>query len=692
MTDFTAIRKIHVDFGSHPTLTGVQHHMNSLYSGDLYDLRELFTDDTRTTVVKNVHPVLRDLIILELITPAATETEGIHNITPILNAAPFTVSTNSNHTNRLSTRSLTDEMTAAIDANKIVKVTIQLHRLYFKQPLANVNYLNWGVFTSDPAEAYTATAGDAAPPEAAAAAAAPAGPMSMTDFTNALTEALRASGTATAAALTGAVRAAGPAPAPIGPTIPDYVFNEAGLPRDVRRRWERRQQHKVILCTTVRTRYSNGLRYYLDGTKRLFLSDGTLFIFKDSPDEKNLLRDPITCKEDTHAGLRLWYGNFVQHCMDHGYFVMPLWCFQKDHGGAWGFSIGDGPDDDVPLRLRIPTGQMKSALFRLLQKPGMFPSDSKCPLIVQQCYGDGYHAIKQLLFRSHPVFHDQPSTLISRYPVQGNRSLLEYYALFQDFLQLRAVVSNIDASLDQTHEMDLFITGCKYGKFLNRVTRDERKVDSLAYKYTSDQIVETLETFLTQADSPVHKETSATPRTGLVQPRRSSTTLRGNRVPSRRPAPVNAARVTNNEEVPDLSTTGSDDSLEDLHRELLDMELPNDPVSREVATLYSANIYRLKAAPNPNEPIQCVVCGGTHRFDKCEVLQNTEFLKTHYIRYCQQLRREIQSRTSAFGAPMLPAAEASVRFVDAAQADEIEEHHSDSENEDNRPDFQTGRR
>lgn len=41
---------------------------------------------------------------------------------------------------------------------------------------------------------------------------------------------------------------------------------------------------------------------------------------------------------------------------------------------------------------------------------------------------------------------------------------------------------------------------------------------------------------------------------------------------------------------------------------------------------------------------------------------------------------------------MLPAAEASVRFVDAAQADEIEEHHSDSENEDNRPDFQTGRR
>ena len=58
MTDFMAIRKIHVDFGSHLTLTGVQHHMNSLYAGDLYDLRALFTDDTRTTVVDNVHPVI----------------------------------------------------------------------------------------------------------------------------------------------------------------------------------------------------------------------------------------------------------------------------------------------------------------------------------------------------------------------------------------------------------------------------------------------------------------------------------------------------------------------------------------------------------------------------------------------------------------------------------------------------------
>ena len=187
--------------------------------------------------------------------------------------------------------------------------------------------------------------------------------------------------------------------------------------------------------------------------------------------------------------------------MDHGYYAHPLYCFQKDHGGAWGFTAGDDPDDDLPLRLRIPVTQMAHTLFRLLQKPGMFPADSKCISIVQQCYGDGFKAIKQLLFPSHPVFHDQPATLITRYPVQGNRSLLKYHSMLMDFLQLRAFISDIDASLDQSHELDVFINGTKYNVFLNRVTRDERKVATLRHKYTSAQIVETLETYLASRNS-----------------------------------------------------------------------------------------------------------------------------------------------------------------------------------------------
>ena len=149
---------------------------------------------------------------------------------------------------------------------------------------------------------------------------------------------------------------------------------------------------------------------------------------------------------------------------------------------------------------------MTQPLFRLLQKSDMFPRDSKCVSIVQQCYGDGYKALKQILFQSHPVFHDQPATLITRYPTQRDFSLLKYYSLFLDYLQLRAFISDIDSSLDESHELDIFINGTKYNIFLNRVTRDERKLVSLRHKYTSAQIVETLETYLNEPDSPMLQE------------------------------------------------------------------------------------------------------------------------------------------------------------------------------------------
>jgi hypothetical protein len=40
--------------------------------------------------------------------------------------------------------------------------------------------------------------------------------------------------------------------------------------------------------------------------------------------------------------------------------------------------------------------------------------------------------------------------------------------------------------------------------------------------------------------------------------------------------------------------------------------------------------------------------GPPHRFDECKILANTEFLRGHYIRFCQQMKREAASRASAF--------------------------------------------
>lgn len=85
----------------------------------------------------------------------------------------------------------------------------------------------------------------------------------------------------------------------------------------------------------------------------------------------------------------------------------------SDHGGDWGFSIGNSPDDDLPARLDIMIQSMTQPLYRLLQKSDMFPRDSNCVAIIQQCFGDGYTDLKQIMFQSHPEFHPQPATLLN---------------------------------------------------------------------------------------------------------------------------------------------------------------------------------------------------------------------------------------------------------------------------------------
>ena len=52
-------------------------------------------------------------------------------------------------------------------------------------------------------------------------------------------------------------------------------------------------------------------------------------------------------------------------------------------------------------------------------------------------------------------------------------------------------------------------------------------------------------------------------------------------------------------------------------------------------------VNHVQAQPvDTNAPMQCIICGENHKFDNCSVLKNTDFLKLHYIRFCQQLHHE----------------------------------------------------
>ena len=112
------------------------------------------------------------------------------------------------------------------------------------------------------------------------------------------------------------------------------------------------------------------------------------------------------------------------------------------------------------------------------------------------------------------------------------------------------------------------------------------------------------------------------------------------------------------------------DLFSDTVQELLTLDVPDDPESTRVHSLYARALYAIQASTNHNAPTNCIVCGGTHRFDGCDVLKNTEFLRSHYIRYCQQVRRDAAIRAAAFngtnGEVLVPQSR-----VNAIQIDEL---------------------
>ncbi len=401
----------------------------------------------------------------------------------------------------------------------------------------------------------------------------------------------------------------------------------------------------------------------MDGTERIILRDGSLFLIPAAgPNHKEVLKNTIGCIDESDKGIRSWYETLVRHCSTHGFYAHPLYCLRKDHGGPWGFTCGDESKDDLPSRMLTLTQHSSDTLFKLLQVKGMFLPSSDLPNQIKHCNGDGYKALKRILFQSHPVFNEQPATLIASYPSQEkDTSMAQYYDSFTDFLQMRAFISDIDSCIDNPPEMDLFITRAQHGVWLNGVTREERNKESKKYKYTSTQIVETLETFLMLPDSPDRRASShtrnrsAASTTSIARPLqnpppRTSRPSPPNLVTPSRPSLLQPPRPRRVHLVQTYEHTSSDiidteDPYEDLSREIDAIVIPaDDPSARTIHSLYKASIMALHT---DSPPMQCIVCGGTHTFDACQILMDTKFLKSHYICFCQQLRHEASARATA---------------------------------------------
>jgi hypothetical protein len=714
---FSSVTDIFVSFQAHPHDSNAHKHLNNVYTDTIANPERLYVDPNVCNVVKDNTDLLalvRQIITFEVIAPYATLTaDAAADIKPIIDsAALFAVSGNTQR--RLNKDSLTRVLDAAVTGGKHqIQILISLARVCFDNSSGSLNYLDWSCITT------TATP-SVAPPTA---------PATATDIALAVAASMPVPATATE--LAAAFATVFPAPAPGGggihPTTTSsgastvgsmYLFNFKALPADVRTRYQNKIANGIISGSTVSTRYAGGNFYHEEGVDTLILADGSYFMIQD-PNEKEFMRASVNCEDDTHAGIRSWYENFVKACHDYGFYAHPLWCFRRDHGGDRGFSIGLDPDDDLPTRFDIPISRMSQPLYRMLAKKDMFPRNSNLPTIVRACNGDGYKALKGIIFKSHPAFYDQPSTLIKSYPLQRDLSILEYYQMFRDYEQLRAYIANITAGLDDTTELDIFINNAKHSTYLNRVTRDERRLTSLAHKYRGTQLIETLNKFLMAPDSPaLHADNK--PRysdQGKVRYESAESkysrpyekygnkfdatkgkftnygnkfdTTKGKFRNTRQPltARVNPVHYVSD----DPNGNGSGTDTEEPGPDLYDIDVPNTDEDREVFHVYCASVYRINAQPDTARDTTCIVCGQAHRFDKCNVLANTEFLRGHYIRYCQQLRRDATARKKEFpGKGDIPntAATAPVRFLD------LDTTGSDSESDDDddpEQDFQRGR-
>ena len=145
--------------------------------------------------------------------------------------------------------------------------------------------------------------------------------------------------------------------------------------------------------------------------------------------------------------------------------------------------------------------------------------------------------------------------------------MLEYYSLFQDYLQLRAYIMDQNSSLDNPDELDVFINNTKHSQWLNRITHDERKIATMAHKYTAAQIVETLNTYLNEPDSP-HMPTMSLTHHCLAISRAAIVHCSHN---SYRCTPVNLIKL---ELSLIVSPSESDDSYQLLYSDLRDLNVP----------------------------------------------------------------------------------------------------------------------
>ena len=449
----------------------------------------------------------------------------------------------------------------------------------------------------------------------------------------------------------------------ISPIATQELFNINALPADVRLRYDKHSSNLLINGNEMKPFITNipeqqnpnkmrNCHYHLDPPgigHRLITRDGTVFHLRDhgAKSDQMFISGAPSCKGSTPADIRVWYMAFTAFAASKGKYVHPYFCFRKDHlSSNRGFSVGEDDDHtlyDLPSRYAPMLGTWSQQIHQAISSGKVFPAntcDEQTRIIKSHSGGHGYEALLAIIQLEHPIYHPHPTTGIRNPPRQGkNEALSGYFYRYLDYLQLRAYLKNVDQNLDDNIELDDFLDGTLHHDEFRRLIREDRKsiLPEVLVQFTQNRIVGTLERlkadYITLKHNNRNRQRFPPPRINTSVRIQPSQRPRTGTISQAKSPPSKSAKVN----IVEFNPVSPLDNLE---------EPPGiaecTPFNEYIDNYKSAVIHNVNQDPksfDTNKP--CLVCGTTgHTFDDCPVLNNSLFLKKHYISWKMSLAKE----------------------------------------------------
>ncbi len=211
-------------------------------------------------------------------------------------------------------------------------------------------------------------------------------------------------------------------------------------------------------------------------------------------------------------------------------------------------------------------------------------------------------------------------------------------------------LENNTSDLDDPETLELFLDGATHSDFLEEVTYQERHSANTAHLYTAEKLLETLNMKLKLPHSPTKKKHPPLGSAFRTPPYRSRNNPRQN------PHYQHTPRGTqHNPIVLNPIATSAPPDLAQACDELDALTPPSDPEASRAFTKYAVSINKIATNRTLAYNQPCLICKTqTHDFANCPVLQNTDFLKQHYINFMQMLKKHDKARSASTDSPAPP--------------------------------------